>query len=139
MLRRDLQQSGEDFPALLEELQRDSLKLSALNPLHIAPSGPQTVKFPFFVTRLVTEAEHTPFCDKFLVMDGAPMSDRNGAWGHALRNKLAIIMGTCELLLEHETDPETSALLLQIRQAAKEMGDAFQNPRSNDEDLGRSA
>lgn len=67
------------------------------------------------------------------------MSDRNGAWGHDLRNKLAIIMGTCELLLEHETDPETSALLLQIRQAAKEMGDAFQNPRSNDEDLGRSA
>lgn len=34
VIRRDSQQSGEDFPALLEELQRYSLKLSALSRLH---------------------------------------------------------------------------------------------------------
>jgi hypothetical protein len=50
---------------------------------------------------------------------------------HVLRNKLAIIVGTCELLSQQfATNPETLARLQHISDAAKAMADAISKPLS---------
>jgi hypothetical protein len=49
---------------------------------------------------------------------------------HVLFNKLAIILGTCELLSQQTTNPETAARLRKISEAAKAMADAINKPLS---------
>lgn len=55
--------------------------------------------------------------------------------GHLLRNKLAIILGMCELLSEKETDSETLGRVRQISEAATAMADVI----GKDQAIGRPA
>ena len=52
------------------------------------------------------------------------LSEERCLLAHDLNNKLAVIVGQCELLSEHTHDPECVARLQTIAQAAKLMADA---------------
>lgn len=66
-------------------------------------------------------------------MNRAPECSETCGLAHVLRNKLAIILGTCEILSEQlATNPETLARLRHITDAAKAMADVVNKP------LGRS-
>ena len=63
-------------------------------------------------------------------MNRAPECSDKCGLAHVLRNKLAIIVGTCELLSQHATDPETVVRLRNIKEAAEAMADAIDKPMS---------
>jgi hypothetical protein len=65
--------------------------------------------------------EHTLKRDDEYVrfLDGVPKSANEGSLNHLLNHKLAIIMGTCDLISQTTTDPSVLADLRIIFEAAK--------------------
>jgi len=64
-------------------------------------------------------------------MTRAPECAETCGLAQVLRNKLAIILGTCEILSQQfATNPETLARLRHISDAAKAMADVINKPLS---------
>jgi hypothetical protein len=63
-------------------------------------------------------------------MNRISVCDDRCALAHFLNNKMNIILGTCDLLSQHTTDPVVVDRLLAIRVAAKAMIDEINKPLS---------
>lgn len=75
----------------------------------------------------VAERIHSQFCYMFLVMS-KPSMCASEALAHVVNNKLSVITATCDLLLEHATDPKVVTWLRAIQTAATALGDEFKKP-----------